>query len=89
MRAPASRRQLQIEFGLLLLAAPAGIAVLFPAAWMFPALFCFAVLGLVLHALAENILSAQAWTPISAAPMWCGRSERYSAARRAAPAKGR
>ncbi|MBO9449088.1 CPBP family intramembrane metalloprotease [Tropicibacter sp. R16_0] len=45
---PRRQLRLQIEFVLLFLATPLVIAVLFPPSWMFPALFAFTGLGLIL-----------------------------------------
>lgn len=43
-----ARLRLQVEFALFYLGAPLMIAVLFPPNWMFPALFAFTGLGIVL-----------------------------------------
>ncbi|WP_328803218.1 CPBP family intramembrane glutamic endopeptidase [Ruegeria haliotis] len=45
---PVARTRLQFEFGLFYVAAPLLIAVLLPPNWMFPALFGFTGLGIVL-----------------------------------------
>lgn len=45
---PVAAARLRIEFGLFFIIAPLVIAVLFPPNWMFPALFAFTGLGIVL-----------------------------------------
>ncbi len=45
---PPRQIRLRLEFGLFYFAAPILIAVLFPPNWMFPALFAFTALGIVL-----------------------------------------
>ncbi|WP_299944159.1 CPBP family intramembrane glutamic endopeptidase [uncultured Ruegeria sp.] len=45
---PAAILRLRFEFVVFFIAAPLGIAVFFPPNWMFPALFAFAGLGIVL-----------------------------------------
>ncbi|MGI9367377.1 MAG: hypothetical protein ACR2O2_00950 [Ruegeria sp.] len=45
---PPQHIRLRLEFGLFYFAAPILIAVLFPPNWMFPALFAFTALGIVL-----------------------------------------
>ncbi len=46
--AAASSRWLRLEFGLFFVAIPVLIAVLFPPNWMFPSLFTFTAIGIVL-----------------------------------------
>ncbi len=45
---PATHQRLRIEFVLFFVAVPVLIAVLFPPNWMFPALFAFTGLGILL-----------------------------------------
>ncbi len=45
---PAAVQRLKLEFGLFYFAVPVLIAVLFPPDWMFPSLFAFTGLGIVL-----------------------------------------
>ncbi|MDA7966074.1 CPBP family intramembrane glutamic endopeptidase [Ruegeria sp.] len=46
--APATHLRLRLEFGLFFIAVPVLIAVLFPPDWMFPSLFSFTALGIIL-----------------------------------------
>ncbi len=46
--ASATHQRLRLEFGLFYIAVPVLIAVLFPPDWMFPSLFAFTGLGIVL-----------------------------------------
>ena len=45
---PANHQRLWLEFGLFFIAVPVLIAVLFPPDWMFPSLFAFTGLGILL-----------------------------------------
>lgn len=45
---PSARVRLQVEFVLFYIGAPLLIAILFPPDWMFPALFAFTGLGIIL-----------------------------------------
>ncbi|WP_367646932.1 CPBP family intramembrane glutamic endopeptidase [Ruegeria arenilitoris] len=47
-RAAVPEMRLRLEFGAFFIAAPLLIAVLFPPNWMFPALFAFTGLGIIL-----------------------------------------
>lgn len=47
-RTPGYHQRLRLEFGLFFVAVPVLIAVLFPPDWMFPSLFSFTALGIIL-----------------------------------------
>jgi len=44
----ASHQRLRLEFGVFFIAVPVLIAVLFPPDWMFPSLFTFTAIGIIL-----------------------------------------
>lgn len=46
--APADHQRLKLEFGLFFVVVPIVIAVFFPPEWMFPSLFTFTAIGIIL-----------------------------------------